>query len=255
MDIVGFNRAAWNRQVEQGNPWTVPVGPDVIAGARAGRWSVVLTPERAVPREWFGELAGADVLALASAGGQQACVLAAAGANVTLFDLSPAQLQRDRDVAARDGLALRIEEGDMRDLTRFADASFDLVFHPVSNLFVPDPRPVWRECHRVLRRGGRLLAGVCNPVMFLFDDDAHTRGELLPVHALPYADVDARDAARLERMRAEGEALTWSHSLESQLGGQLEAGLRLAALYEDGWPEHRLGALMRPFLATLAVKD
>lgn len=255
MDIVGFNRAAWNRQVEQGNPWTVPVGPDLIAEARAGRWSVVLTPERAVPREWFGQLAGADVLALASAGGQQACVLAAAGATVTLFDLSPAQLQRDRDVAARDGLALRIEEGDMRDLSRFADAAFDLVFHPVSNLFVPDPRPVWRECHRVLRRGGRLLAGFCNPALFLVDADAFDRGDRTLRWRLPYADVDALGADAIEAKRAEGAPLEWSHSLEAQLGGQIEAGFRLAALYEDGWPGAALGEWMRPFLATLAVKD
>ncbi len=57
----------------------------------------------------------------------------------------------------------------MRDLSAFADESFDLVFHPVSNLFVPEVRPVWNEAFRVLRRGGSLLAGFLNPAVYIFD--------------------------------------------------------------------------------------
>ena len=57
VDILAFNRAAWARQVEQANEWTVPVEGAVIAAARAGDWHVVLTPERPVPRAWFGALA------------------------------------------------------------------------------------------------------------------------------------------------------------------------------------------------------
>jgi SAM-dependent methyltransferase len=255
MDIVEFNRAAWGRQVEMGLRWSVPVSSQVIAEARAGRWSIVLTPERAVPRAWFGALEGADVLALASAGGQQACVLAAAGAKVTLLDLSPAQLGQDRLVAERDGLTLRIEEGDMRDLLRFAERSFDLVFHPCSNVFIPDVRPVWRECARVLRPGGRLLAGIVQPFAFLFDDDAMERGELLPIHRVPYADIESRSPEHLARMREQGEALAWSHTLDEQIGTLLDSGFALRGLYEDGWPDHKLAELIQPFLAMLAVRD
>jgi ubiquinone/menaquinone biosynthesis C-methylase UbiE len=77
---------------------------------------------------------------------------------VTSFDLSDAQLGSDRLVAEREGLSVRCEQGDMADLARFADASFDLVFHPASNVFVPDVLAVWRECKRVLRPGAQ--AGV-----------------------------------------------------------------------------------------------
>ena len=80
-----------------------------------------------------------------------------------MFDNSPQQLARDRLVAEREGLEIRTVQGDMRDLSAFADASFDLVFHPVSNLFCPEVRPVWREAYRVLRQGGILLAGFMNP--------------------------------------------------------------------------------------------
>ena len=256
MDPIAFNRTAWGRQVAKGNPWTVPVSAETVARARSGDWSVVLTPELAVPREWFGPLAGSRVLALASAGGQQAPVLAAAGANVTVFDLTPEQLDRDREVAGRDGLAIRTEEGDMRDLSRFADGSFDVVFHPVANLFIPDVRPVWRECFRVLRYGGRLLAGFCNPVLFLVDEDESEGGEgdLVIRHRIPYSDLAVRSPERIERMRADGDALTWGHTLDDQIGGQLAAGFVLRGFYEDGWPEQRLAAYLKPFIATLAVK-
>ncbi|MEZ6104725.1 MAG: hypothetical protein R3B96_01080 [Pirellulaceae bacterium] len=52
-DVAGYNRRAWDRQVDQGNRWTVPVDTQRIAAARRGDWSIVLTPERAVPRTWF----------------------------------------------------------------------------------------------------------------------------------------------------------------------------------------------------------
>ena len=78
MDVVNYNRAAWDRQVQGGNEWTVPVGPEVIAAARRGEWSIVLTARKPVPADWFPALSGADVLCLASGGGQQGPVLAAA---------------------------------------------------------------------------------------------------------------------------------------------------------------------------------
>ena len=98
--VAAHNRSAWDREVDSGNEWTVPVGPEIIAAARAGTWSVVLIGYDPVPRDWFGDsLAGADVLCLASGGGQQAPVLAAAGATVTVLDNSPRQLAQDRMVA------------------------------------------------------------------------------------------------------------------------------------------------------------
>src|SRR5215213_6021005 len=153
MDIRGYNQEAWDKEVERGNQWTVPVGPEVIEAARQGRWEVLLTETKPVPRAWFPEMAGADVLCLASGGGQQAPTFAAAGASVTVLDNSPRQLAQDRFVAERESLDLETLQGDMRDLSVFADGSFDLVFHPVSNLFVPEVRPIWNESYRLLRRG------------------------------------------------------------------------------------------------------
>jgi SAM-dependent methyltransferase len=161
--VRSHNREAWDAEVERGNRWTVPVDHDAIEAARQGRLDVGLTDSKAVPAAWFPDLDGAEVLCLASGGGQQGPLLAAAGANVTVLDNSPGQLARDRLVAEREALPLRTVEGDMRNLSEFADGESDLVFHPVSNLFVPEVRPVWTEAFRVLRKGGTLLAGFVNP--------------------------------------------------------------------------------------------
>lgn len=170
MDVRTYNREAWDRLVEERNRWTVPVTSDDVQRAKRGDWQIVLTPTKPVPRTWFPKLPNTDTLCLASAGGQQGPILAAAGAKVTVLDASPRQLEQDRTVADRDGLELETVEGDMADLSMFAEATFALIIHPCSNCFVPDVRPVWRECYRVLRPGGILLAGFMNPVRYIFDD-------------------------------------------------------------------------------------
>jgi SAM-dependent methyltransferase len=201
------------------------------------------------------------VLLLAGAGGQQAPVLAAAGARVTVLDNSPRQLAQDQAVASREQLDLTTVLGDMRDLSAFADRTFALVFHPCSNGFVPDVRPVWREAYRVLRPGGVLLAGFTNPVEYLFDEDAagatHPKdgaGELVVRHAIPYSDLTHLTADERARRATAGEPLSFGHTLEDQVGGQLDAGFVLTAMFEDRWPESALGRYLATFMATRAVR-
>ena len=234
----------------------MPVGPDVIEAARRGRWEVLLTDSKPVPRTWFPDLEGADVLCLASGGGQQAPVLAAAGATVTVLDNSPAQLAQDRLVAERESLDLRTVQGDMRDLSAFADRSFDLVFHPVSNLFVPEVRPVWAEAFRVLRSGGTLLAGFLNPAVYIFDLDlADETGELRVAYELPFAAVTSLDKEKLKAQIQSEETLEFSHTLEDQIGGQTDSGFVISGLYEDRHQNNDpIAAYMPTFIATRAMK-
>jgi SAM-dependent methyltransferase len=254
MELRDHNRRAWDLAVERGNRWTVPVGPAEIAAAREGRWEVVLTPTRPVPRAWFPPIQGLEILGLASAGGQQCPIFAAAGARVTVLDQSPRQLAQDALVAEREGLAIDCVEGDMADLSRFPDGRFDLVFHPCSNGFVPDVRPVWHEAHRVLRPGGVLLAGIVNPALYLFDEEAADRGEMVVRFSVPYSDEKDLPSEELRRRIDAGEPLSYSHTLEDQLGGQMDAGLVLTGLYEDGWPERAESRWMSFFIATRAIR-
>jgi len=196
VDPAAHNRIAWDRRVDEGDEWTRPVSAEVISRAREGDWSVVLIGYHPVDRSWFPpELRGADILCLASGGGQQGPTLAAAGARVTVFDNSPRQLAQDELVAARDGLTLHTVLGDMRDLGVFADESFDVVF---------------------------------NPDLYIFDAEAlDSGGEFVVRHRLPYSDLADLPAAERERLFGPEAPVEYSHTLGEQIGGQLAAGFVL----------------------------
>ena len=254
MNIYHYNQTAWDREVETGNPWTVPVSPEKIEAARRGEWQIILTPTKPVPMHWFGEIRGADVLCLASGGGQQAPILAAAGARVTVFDNSPRQLEQDRIVAEREGLDIRIEQGTMTDLSRLRDAAFDLIVHPVSNVFIPDVRPVWREAFRVLRSGGSLLSGITNPLVYIFDHHEEEQGRLVVRPSIPYSDLTSLTPEELERFTAPGEPLEFGHTLEDQIGGQIDAGFIITGFYEDLDPGRVLCEYISNYMVTKGVK-
>jgi SAM-dependent methyltransferase len=254
-DPVAHNRAAWDREVDTGNEWTRPVGPEVIARARAGDWSVVLIGYAPVPRDWFpADVGGTAVLCLASGGGQQGPVLAAAGADVTVFDNSPRQLARDEEVAAREGLTVRTVLGDMRDLGAFANASFDVVFNPVSNVFCPELAPVWRESARVLRPGAVLMTGFMNPDIFIFDLAAlDERGEFIVRHPLPFSTLELPEDERA-RVYQDGP-IEYSHTLTEQIGGQLAAGFVLTHLMEAPHHADATARYLPGYIATRAVRQ
>jgi len=257
-DIRTHNRRAWDQQVEWGtNPWTIPVGPEEIQAARRGEWAIYLTPIKTLPKNWLPDLCGKQVLCLASGGGQQGPILAAAGAQVTVLDNSPRQLAQDRWVAEREELTIATVEGDMADLFMFPDESFDIIEHPVSNVFVPDVLPVWREAYRVLRHGGVLVAGFNNPVGFLFDYGLPPQADLVVRHKLPYSDVKSLSMEEKKRHLADGNPLEFSHSLEKQIGGQTAAGFVITGLYEDNdrdLENNPLGRFMPLYIVTRAVK-
>lgn len=226
---------------------------EVIAQAKAGKVELVLTPKRVVPDSWYPPLRGAKVLCLASGGGQQAPVLAAAGADVTVLDASEAQLAQDRAVAEREGLSLQTVKGDMADLSAFEDGRFDLIFHPISNCFVPNVRPVWAEAHRVLKPQGVLLAGFVNPVLYLFDFEKLERGEMKVEFKQPYSDLESAPEGMRQRLLERLDPLEFGHSLEDQIGGQLEAGFVLTGFFEDKGSEPIVDEHLPVFIATRAL--
>ena len=252
MDILEYNRNSWNLQSMEGCRWSTPFDDAVFEKARTGNLEVNLTPNKPVPADWLTSLPGADVLTLASGGGQQSVQFAAAGAKVTSFDASDVQLQKDADTAARHGLEIRTVQGDMADLSAFEDDSFELIFHGVSNVFAAAVRPVWKECARVLRPGGRLLSGFMNPCYFLFDHEkAEATGELEVKYALPYSCMDSLGEEELSRQLEANLSIEFSHSLEDQIGGQTDAGLVITGLYEDTWDDE--STALNPWMPTMMV--
>jgi SAM-dependent methyltransferase len=175
-----------------------------------------------------------------------------------VLDNSPRQLEQDRSVAERESLNIVIVEGDMADLSMFEHESFDLIVHPVSNSFVPAVRPVWKEAFRVLRPGGALLAGFTKPEVYLFDWDLVDRtGVLKVIYPLPYADVTHLPEDRRDKLIGRGVPLEFSHTLEDQIGGQLDAGFVLTHLFEDQdltGSEEVLARYMPMYVATRAIK-
>ena len=175
-------------------------------------------------------------------------IFAALGADCTVFDYSEKQLESERLVAEREGYTIRIIRGDMTRPLPFADEAFDLIFHPVSNCYVREVRPIWKECWRVLKPGGLLLSGVDHYINYIVDAE-----EREIINGLPFDPVGNEEHRR--QLERDDAGMQFSHTLEEQIGGQLEAGFTLLDLYEDTNGEGRLYALHIPtYLAMRARK-
>ena len=189
------------------------------------------------------------MLGLASGGGQQMPVFAALGADCTVLDYSPLQVESERLVAEREGYAIRIIRGDMTKRLPFEDGEFDMIFHPVSNCYVEEVLPVWRECFRVLKPGGILLSGTDHYVNYIVDAD-----EKQIVNTLPFNPL--KNPEQMKQLEKDDAGVQFSHSLEEQIGGQLEAGFTLLSLYEDTNGTGRLHEMNIPtFLAMRACRQ
>ncbi len=152
-EVARYNKERWEDLARAGIQWSRPALSLDEASARA-----LVDPEG-----MMGQVAGKDVLCLAGGGGQQSAAFALLGANVTVLDICDTQLERDRLAATHYGLQVTTIQGDMRDLSPFADAYFDVIYHAHSLSFVPDFRPVFDEVARVLRPGGRYRLSYTNP--------------------------------------------------------------------------------------------
>ena len=233
MNYVEHNKQAWNTEVSRRNTWTIPVDEETIRLAREGDIRINLTTFKQVPASWLGNLKGKRVLCLAGGGGQQGPVLAAAGAMVTVFDNSEQQLEQDRSVAKREGLEIATVQGDMLALSMFADESFDLIFNPVSNCFVDRLQPIWDSCYRLLVSGGRLLTGITNPVLYVFDEKAEAKGRLKVKYTLPFSGLTSISKKELQKRIDTDDTIEFSHTLQDQLGGICDAGLAIVGFYSD----------------------
>lgn len=227
-EVAKYNTERWNAMVQAGAIFTRP-------------W-LDLTPETARERldwhGWLGDLTGKRVLCLASGGGQQSMAFALLGANVTVTDLSEAQLERDREAAAHYGLTVATRQADMRDLSALPAHAFDLVYHPYSINFVPEARAVFAQVARVLAVGGHYDVSCANPVACgLIAGDWDGTGYPLRHPYLEGVPVDYRDEGWVfqDEMPAKpiGGPREYRHTLSTLINGLIENGFVIKQLAEE----------------------
>lgn len=214
------------------------------------------------PYDWIPWDDVRTVLCLAGAGGEQGPLFAALGLDVTVADLSPGQLARDREVAEEHGLSLECLEADMADLSALYGRDFDLVYQSISSVYVPDVVAVYREVAKVLADSG----------LYLVEHWTATQAQLAD-------DPWDGTAYRVARPLVKGEPIPWYaetatvgdrvptcwhylHPLDELVGGLCDAGFVIEGARESeagdlqaepGSEEH-LNAFLPPFLALKARK-
>ena len=170
MNYQDINAKVIDKWCNEGWQWGQAISHKQYVAAKNGHWEMLLTPTKPVPHEWFGDLKDKEVFGLASGGGQQMPLFAALGAKCTVLDYSKQQCQSEQEVAQRENYEIKILQADMTKPLPFADESFDLIFHPVSNCYVKEVKPIFKECYRILKPGGIFLAGLDNGINYIFDE-------------------------------------------------------------------------------------
>lgn len=248
MEYQQINAETISKWCREGWEWGKPIDHETYVKAARGEWDIYLTPTKTVPHAWFGGLSGKKILGLASGGGQQMPVFAALGAQCTVLDYAQVQCDSERMVAEREGYSIEILRADMTKPLPFEDETFDLIFHPVSNCYVEEVEGIFRECYRVLKKGGVFLGGYDTGINYVFDEE-----EAQLKYALPFNPL--KDPKLYEESVKNNWGIQFSHTLNEQIGGQLKAGFILTDLYEDTNGYGRLHELNIPsFVATRCVK-
>jgi SAM-dependent methyltransferase len=212
------NRSAWNARVAKKQRFTQPAADEALNN-----------PLTRLDTAWLGsDLSGKRLLCLASGGGRQSALYAAAGAQVTVVDISSEMLALDRQVAAERGFNFRVIETSMDDLSMLEPASFEIVVQPVSTCYVPDVVAVYRQVARVITPGGIYISQHKQPASlqagitpsaggYELTEPYYRQGPLPPVVASPH--------------REEG-TLEFLHRWEELIGGLCRSGFVVEDLVE-----------------------
>ena len=205
MEYQKENIKAIERWIEEGWTWGIPIDHDTFVRAKNGDYQMLLTPTRPIPHSWIGDIKGKRVLGLASGGGQQMPLCAALGAQVTCLDYSKKQLDSDQMVAAREGYQIETIQADMSKPLPFEDESFDLIIHPVSNNYIEEVLPLWKECYRILKKGGRILCGLDIGTNYICDES-----ETQIINSLPFNPL--KDKEMMQQLIDQDCGVQFSHT-------------------------------------------
>ena len=213
------NQRAWDERVRRGDRHTRTVLARDLADPLP-----ILDPEG-----WLGgNVKGQKVLCLASGGGLQSAMFAAAGAIVTVVDLSGAMLEQDRAVAAKNHLQVLAVQTSMDDLSMFAEAAFDIVLQPVSTCYVEQIEPVFREVARVLREGGLYISQHKQPASLQAETVPTGRGYVITEPAKRSGPLPPV----LPCFQREADTIEYLHTWTAIMGGICRAGFAIEDLVE-----------------------
>ena len=228
-DVGEHNRRMWERLAEAGIPYTRPLGkpPRDVRGKRRFLDELTRGRLRGV------DLEGKRVLSLAGGGGWDAVLFAELGATTTLFDISKRQLATVRALARDRGTKVRFVQGDMRDLSAFADGEFDIVKHHHSMVFVPDATRVIGEVARILAPGGTYVFSTMHPVALRMQETWTGTGwgfkqRYFDDGSIPYADA----VWEFGEVKVEAPTLEYGHRTSDLVNACAAKGLFVDGLWE-----------------------
>lgn len=253
-DYTNYNSATWDNINECLVDKTTVISHEDYIAAKNGVLNVSLAGAKMVPREWFPPLMDADVLALACGGGQQCPVFAAHGAKVTVTDFSDNQLANEKYVMEREEYDINIVKADLSKPFPFADSSFDMIFNPISNCYIEDILPMWKECARVIKSGGILMMAFVKEELFLFEPDFKKEDVLISRHPLPFNPLKDLSQEELEQKQNMQMPLAFSHTLTEQIGELIKAGFEITDIYEDCDGGGLIDKYMNAYVAVRAVR-
>lgn len=219
------NRRAWDRLVEKQNRFAKVADDDEF-----------INPLKTVDGRlgWLAEgVQNRNLLCLGAGGGRQSALYAAAGAIVTVVDISPRMLELDREVAAERKLNIRTIEASMDDLSMLGDHTFDIVVQPVSTCYVPRIQPVFQEVARVVTPGGIYISQHKTPTNLQAELEGPTDGYRI-LHRYYQSNTEPLPEAGPSRLREPGTA-EFIHRWEEIVGGMCRAGFLIDDLVE---PNH-----------------
>ena len=254
IDYFKLNADAWTNAKEELEKFRTAIRHEEYIAAKNGKLCISIAGINTVPQEWFPNLKNAEILGLACGGGQQCPIFAAHGAKVTVTDISDGQLENERYVAEREGYDIHVVKANLADPFPFEDSSFDMIFNPVSNCYIEDISLMWKECARVIRKGGVLMMAFVKEEHFMFDPVFECDECLISKRPLPFNPI--RDLTE-DQLKAKIEAhspLVFSHTLTEQIGGLIKAGFEVTDIFEDCDGGGLFDKYMNSYVAVRAIR-
>jgi SAM-dependent methyltransferase len=214
------NKTAYDRMARSGHVLATVASPDELSKPL----------ETIDTSRWLGNsIRGWHVLCLAAAGGRHSALYQAAGAIVTVVDISEGMLELDRQVAQELRFNVRLIQASMVHMPMLHDQEFDLVIQPVSTCYVENIAPVFAEVARVLKPQGLYISQHKQPINLQASLATRNGTYTLETETGQPALCVPSDAPSPLR---EPNTREFAHSLDAILGGICRSGFLIEDVVE-----------------------